>query len=170
MSDIVQVIAGIGVCRTGETTVGLHNYTTGNSITLELDEPKYQLLIDHLHQRGRSGAANIQDALPFMTPFERDFILLGMSRHAWERLYYDPESSANDGDGNPSAVRFKPTGVGYDCLSSDGVGYGLGILINPTRTGVHLKWLFRSQHHVSLSEDQMFSLASKMKQLNAQST
>ena len=62
---------------------------TGVEHTLEID------VTDHQLRAWANGGINIQDAMPQLTPDEREFIMTGITPEEWQEYVAEPEEDSS---------------------------------------------------------------------------
>lgn len=149
----------------------LHNHRTRNKIRLGITRQQCLLVSLYLTQRySGQPCPYVQDAVPFLTDFERDFILTGMSRFEWDTMYTDVEEPDNAGSNNHATVMFVPIPKlkKYRCDVEGIPNYTIGFLEQGNSNRPE-SWYYRNNDWATmLSSGYLRVIADKVDQLNEQ--
>lgn len=167
MTPTLHEAGNILLCDPTPTSVRMISRITNKSIVAQVSEDDRVDLVQYLEERALGDGPLIQDALPFLTSFERDFIILGFDRQEWDVLYADGNGAPSDDECSPAPeVKLFPVEKGYRCevLGEDNKVFTLGFIV---RLGT--KWQFRcNDWNTFITVDQLSTILAKTKQLNIQ--
>lgn len=162
---------GIITAQASRLFTRLTHGNTGKSISIKTADGLFDsVLLEYLDQRAHGSDVKVQDGVPHLSAFERDFILMGLDRFEWEHMHYDVEAKACDGNGNASPVRFIPIKSGYRCDTVGKEPTTLCFLVKVAATaGGKEAWCLRCNDWATIIEEpQLEAITAKVNQLNLQ--